>query len=211
MMAAAARILFHMLDAALVVLGAVMRKEHLQFAPIAKQPEDVRVARSARWYVVQTHQHCESLAEKHLSSQSFLTYLPKRLRTIRHARKIRTVCGAYFDGYLFVSLDIREQRWSPINSTVGVRKLVMSDRMPLPVPDGVVESLLLATDDEGFLHPKDLLEPGRKILVTTGPFTDQIGTLDYVGRSGAVRVLLDIMNRAVPIYIERDKFLILNQ
>ena len=86
--------------------------------------DDARNAQPERWYVVQTHQHCETLAEKHLTSQNLRTYLPKRCRTVRHARSIKTVCGAYFDGYLFVSLDIQRQRWSPINSTVGVRKLV---------------------------------------------------------------------------------------
>jgi transcriptional antiterminator RfaH len=54
-----------------------------------------------------------------------------------------------------------------------------------------------------------LLEPGQKVRVLDGPFADQLGTLDYAGRSGAVRVLLDIMNRAVPIYIGRDKILTL--
>jgi len=172
------------------------------------EPLDSQDARSARWYVVQTHQHCEVLAERHLSSQNFRTYLPKRRRTVRHARKIRPVCSAYFEGYLFVSFDIREQRWSPINSTVGVRKLVMTDCAPIPVPFGVIETLLSATDDEGFLHPKSLLEPGQKIRVTNGPFADQLGTLDYVGRSGAVRILIDFMNRSVPMYIDRDQLLI---
>lgn len=184
-------------------------KENSRCTSVSEPPADIRDARNVRWYVVQTHQHCESLAEGHLSSQNFRTYLPKRRRTVRHARSIRAVCAAYFDCYLFVSLDIQQQRWSPINSTVGVRKLIMSNRAPIPVPCGVVESLMLATDEEGFLHPMKLLEPGQKIRVLDGPFADQLGTLDYAGRSGAVRVLLDIMNRAVPIYIDRDKILTL--
>ena len=163
-----------------------------------------------RWYVVQTHQHCESLAERHLSSQNLRTYLPKRHRTIRHAHTIKTVCSAYFDGYLFVSLDIQRQRWSPINSTVGVRRLVMSDRKPIPVPYGIVESLIMATDEDGFLHPKDIFQTGKTVKVSSGPFAEQLGVLDYVGRSGAVRVLMDIMHRAVPIYIDRDKCIVLN-
>jgi len=172
--------------------------------------DDARDAQPERWYVVQTHQHCETLAEKHLTSQNLRTYLPKRRRTVRHARSVKTVCGAYFDGYLFVSLDIQRQRWSPINSTVGVRKLVMSDRKPIPVPYGIVEALIMATDEAGFLHPKDMFQAGKTIKVESGPFADQLGVLDYVGRSGAVRVLMDIMNRAVPIYIDRDKCLVIN-
>jgi transcriptional antiterminator RfaH len=196
-------------DAASSNLGATMRNDNAHYDSAAEPSETLHEARNARWYVVQTHQNCEGQAERHLSSQEFRTYLPKRRRTVRHARSIRTVSGAYFDCYLFVSLDIRNQRWSPINSTVGVRKLVTSDRSPIPVPYGVVESLILATDEEGFLHPSSLLVPGQTIRVADGPFADQLGTLDYVGRTGAVRVLLDIMNRSVPIYINRDKCLII--
>lgn len=164
---------------------------------------------NSRWYVVQTHRHSEDLAERHLSSQGFRTYLPKGRRTIRHARSIRTVSLAYFDCYLFVSLDIQKQRWSAINSTVGVRKLIMNDRMPIPVPYGIVDSLMCATDEEGILHPKSMLEHGQKIRVITGLFSEQIGMLDFVGRDGAVRVLLDIMNRSVPIYMDRNSILTL--
>lgn len=176
--------------------------------PIAK-PVEVHDARAERWYVVQTHRHSEGLAERHLLSQKFRTFLPKRRRTLRHARSIKTVYAAYFDCYLFVRLDIQRQRWSPINSTVGVRKLIMVNHRPVPVPCGVVESLILVTDEDGFLHPKDILKYGQKIRVHDGPFAGQLATLDYVGRSGAVRILMDIMNRSVSMYIDRDKLSVL--
>ncbi|TPJ36586.1 transcription termination/antitermination NusG family protein [Mesorhizobium sp. B2-6-5] len=158
----------------------------------------------ARWYVVQTHQHSESLAERHLLSQTFRTYLPKRRRTVRHARIVRTVASAYFDCYLFVSL-AAQQSWYPINSTVGVRRLVMSKGMPVPAPYGVIESLIAATDDDGILHPDILLRPGQRIRIIDGPFSEQLGVLDHVGSAGAVKILLDIMNRSIPITIDRDK------
>ncbi|WP_352598073.1 transcription termination/antitermination NusG family protein [Mesorhizobium sp. M0488] len=157
----------------------------------------------ARWCVVQTHQHSESLAERHLLSQNFQTYLPKRRRTVRHARIVRTVSSAYFDCYLFVSL-AQQQSWYPINSTVGVRKLVMSKGMPIAAPYGVVESLISATDDDGILHPDVLLRPGQRIRIIDGPFSDQLGVLDHVGSAGAVRILLDIMNHSIPIVINRN-------
>lgn len=167
--------------------------------------EELHDGRNARWYAVQTHQHSENLAERHLLSQDFQTYLPKRKRTVRHARSVRTVCSAYFDGYLFVSLDIQKQRWPAINSTVGVRKLLMSGDAPIPVPNGVIEALLSSTDEDGILNSEDLLCSGQRVRVAHGLFAEQLGTLDYVGRAGAVRVLLDIMNRSVPVYIDRDK------
>lgn len=182
----------------------------LQADPANSDPVSFRVVDdewNARWYAVQTHQHSESLAERHLLAQDFRTYLPKRKRTVRHARRITTVCGAYFDCYLFVSLDVRKQRWPAINSTVGVRRLLMSDGAPIPVPNGVVEALQSSTDEDGILHSETLLKAGEKVRVAHGPFADQLGTLDYVGRDGAVRVLLDIMHRSVPVYIDKSNVL----
>ena len=164
----------------------------------------------ARWYVVQTHQHSENLAERHLAAQNFRTYLPKRQRTVRHARSTATVCGAYFECYLFVSLDIQRQRWYPINSTVGVRKLITRGSVPVPAPHGVVETLISATDRFGVLRPQILLNSGQTIRVVSGPFSDQLGTLDQVGRDGAVRILLNIMNRAVPIRISSEQVLVIS-
>ncbi|RWA77245.1 transcription antiterminator NusG [Mesorhizobium sp. M1C.F.Ca.ET.193.01.1.1] len=173
--------------------------------PIPESARRNRDGEAARWFVVQTHQHAESLAERHLLSQNFRTYLPRRKRTIRHARSVRTVSSAYFDCYLFVSLAVHQQSWYPINSTVGVRRLIMSKGMPIPAPHGVVESLISATDDDGILHPDILLKPGQRIRIIDGPFSDQLGVLDHVGSAGAVRILLDIMNRSIPITINRDK------
>src|SRR5437868_6851573 len=81
----------------------------------------LHVGEATLWCVVQTHQHSESLAERHLLAQNFRTYLPRRKRTVRHARSVKTVLSAYFDCYLFVSLAVHQQSWYPINSTVGVR------------------------------------------------------------------------------------------
>ena len=77
--------------------------------------------------------------------------------------------------------------------------------MPIPAPYGVVESLISATDDDGILHPDILLRPGQRVRIIDGPFSDHLGVLDHVGSAGAVRILLDIMNRSIPITIDRDK------
>jgi len=190
------------------VVGRMLRADPQLASPSAPPAVDQNGS-NARWYVVQTHKYSESLAERHLLLQDFRTYLPKRKRTVRHARNVRTVASAYFDCYLFVSFDMQLQRWYPINSTVGVRKLVMNDRAPIPVPQGIVESLISVTDEEGILHPDTLLSPGQRIRIVDGPFSDQLGILDHVGDAGAVRILLNIMNRAVTVRVNKDSLSVL--
>jgi transcription antitermination factor NusG len=163
----------------------------------------------ARWYAVLTHAHSEELAARHLANQDFQTYLPMRLRTVRHARRFVTKRSAYFNRYLFVSLDVQRQRWRATNATVGVIGLVMCGAMPLPVPRGIVEALISATDEEGMLRPSELL-PGQKVRVTAGAFLDQLGVLDRLDSNGAVRILLEIMSRQVPVQLGRDQIVVLS-
>ncbi len=89
-----------------------------------------------RWYAVHTLPHNEARAEGHLNNQGFRTFLPKRRKSIRHARKIKTIDAAFFPRYLFVVLDMSRDRWRCINSTCGISRLVMRGDEPQPAPLG---------------------------------------------------------------------------
>ena len=89
---------------------------------------------TSRWYVVQTQPHAESKAMGHLIRQGFAAYLPRCLERRRHARKIETVAAPLFPRYLFVTVDIKTQRWRCIHSTFGVSRLVCNGDDPAPVP-----------------------------------------------------------------------------
>src|SRR5437016_11201899 len=78
-----------------------------------------------RWYAVHTLPLRETYAEGHLRNQGFATFLPKRHKTVRHARKLRAVEAAFFPRYLFVVLDLARHQWRSVNGTYGVSRLVM--------------------------------------------------------------------------------------
>ena len=69
----------------------------------------------------------------------------------------------------------------------------MSAGEPQPVPHGVVESLIEATDADGNIHYEIHLKEGQAVKVTAGPFVDLIGQLERLDDNGRVRVLLEIM------------------
>jgi transcription antitermination factor NusG len=115
--------------------------------------------------------------------------------------------SAYFCRYLFVSLDVQRQRWRAVNGTIGVSSLVMCGADPLPILPGVVEALLSATDEAGILRPTTLTA-GQKVRVADGAFVDQLGILDRVDADGAVRILLEIMSRQVPVHLRRDQIVV---
>ncbi len=158
----------------------------------------------ARWYAVVAQPHREFWAENNLKNQGFETYLPRRKKTVNHARQLRTVLAPFFPRYLFVRLDLGRDRWRSVNGTLGVSGLVMAGDRPLPVPGGVVEELMALTDGAGLLRFDSALKTGSAVRLLSGPFADQIGSLETIDDQGRVRVLLDIMGCTVPVLSTAD-------
>src|SRR5579884_2013237 len=173
-------------------------------APEASQQSRLPLAAGERWYAVHTLAFCELRAQGQLEHQGFRTFLPRRLKTVRHARKLRTVEAAFFPRYLFVALDVERDGWRKVNGTYGVSRLVMRGDAPHPVPRGIVETLIASTDRAGVLRFSERLKVGGRVRLLAGPFAEQLGVLDALDDSSRVRVLLDLFAREVPIATEAE-------
>ena len=152
-----------------------------------------------RWYAVHTQPLSEIRAQGHLTNQNFRTFLPKRHKTVRHARKMSTIKAPFFPRYLFVALDINRHQWRSVNGTFGVSRLVMQGDRPNPVLAGVVETLIASADESGILQFGPHLKVGGTVRLMAGPFAEHLAILDRLDDSGRVRVLLDLMGRQVAI------------
>jgi transcription elongation factor/antiterminator RfaH len=157
-----------------------------------------------RWFVAHTLPKSEWKAELHLGAQGFRTFQPQIRKTIRHARQLKTVRAPLFPRYLFVILDLERDRFLSVRSTVGVSSLFSNrDGRPVPVPIGIVESLIERSDDTLTRLDNGLVK-GQQVRILTGPFVDFIGTLDRLNAAGRVRVLLQLMGTAVPVALHRS-------
>jgi transcription elongation factor/antiterminator RfaH len=164
--------------------------------------QPIILANGERWFVVHTLPHQEKRAQNQLENQRYRTFLPKREKTIRHARKLRTVVAPFFPRYMFIILDPERDQWRPVNGTLGVGGMVMQGDRPQPVPPGIVETLVASTGSDGLLQLRPQLNVGDPVRLTQGPFAEYLGTLDRLDDSGRVRVLLDMLGRRVPILVE---------
>lgn len=156
------------------------------------------------WFVVHSQPHAETRAVANLERQGFVTYLPRYLKTRRHARKVETVPVPVFPRYVFVSIDLRVQRWLAIRSTIGVSRLIGSSDAPLPVPAGIIEGLKGRQDADGFVR---LLAPpglrvGDKVRVLGGAFEECLGLFEQITDDERVSILLDLMGRKVRVSLE---------
>jgi transcriptional antiterminator RfaH len=156
-----------------------------------------------RWFLVHTLPHNEGRAELHLGAQGFRTHFPTIQKTIRHARQLRSVRAPLFPRYLFLILDLGRDRWLSVRSTVGVSSLYSCEDRPVPVPEGVVETLIENTAEANLTLFSSGLSPGQSVRIMTGPFVNFVGTLERLDDAGRVRVLLDMMGTAVPVALRR--------
>ena len=169
--------------------------------------EDLKLCGQERWYLVHTLPKKDVQARMHLRMQGFRTFIPQYLRTIRHARKLRTQRAPLFPSYLFVILDLERDRWLSVRSTIGVSYLVGCENRPIAVPRGVVEALIDQTDTSNLMVFADRLEKGQKVRIASGPFADLVGTLDNLDDAGRVRLLLDMMGSEIAITLPRSGIL----
>jgi transcription elongation factor/antiterminator RfaH len=160
-----------------------------------------------RWFLVHTFPKRELQAQMHLGAQGFRTYLPQYLKTVRHARQLRTARAPLFPRYLFVILDLGRHRWLSVRSTIGVSYLVGRDDKPAPVPAGVTEALIGQTDEANLMLFGDGLKVGQRVRIAHGPFADFVGTLERIDDAGRVRLLLDMMGSAIAITLPRSGIL----
>jgi transcription elongation factor/antiterminator RfaH len=160
-------------------------------------------AAGVRWYVVYSQPHREFRAQTQLTLQGFRTFLPRYRKTVRHARKLMTVNAPFFSRYLFVALDLSRDQWRSVNGTFGVTSLISDGMFPLPLPQGVIESLIKISDANGFINLGDALQVGERVRVLTGPFAGFVGELVRLDGARRVQVLLQILNGVVAASINR--------
>jgi len=165
--------------------------------------ERFALADDERWYVAQTLPCQELRAEAQLRQQGFCPFLPQMIKTVRHARKLSNVRVPVFPGYIFVAFAQTRHRWQSISSTWGVRRLILANEYPVPVPRGLTEVFIDACVVDGIFRFDDGLVVGHTVQVVQGPFVDLIGCIERIDANGRVKILLDIMGGKVSAVMPR--------
>jgi transcriptional antiterminator RfaH len=155
------------------------------------------------WYVVHTQPNNEVRADVNLRRQGFSTYLPRYRRSRRHARKTETVERPLFPRYLFIAMDLKQDRWRSVNSTFGVSRLVLAGDTPAALPHEVIRDIQAREDDAGLITlglPAGV-GPGSTIRLIDSIFVDAVGVLERIADERRVAVLLQILGREVRVFV----------
>lgn len=167
------------------------------------------------WFIVQTYSGYENKVKVDLEQRIKSMDMSQRIHQvvvptedeieIRDGQR-KTVSKKLFPGYVFVQMLMDDESWYVVRNTPGVTGFAgttMDERAkPTPLPDTEVEQILKQMHSDaprinvGF-------QVGETVLVTDGPFSDMIGTVDTIDLDrGRVRVMVSMFGRDTPVELD---------
>tara|TARA_B100001250_G_C19792082_1_gene786998 strand:+ start:325 stop:840 length:516 start_codon:yes stop_codon:yes gene_type:complete len=153
----------------------------------------------SNWFVAQYKPNAYFLAKRNLEMQGLKTFLPLVEITKRKNKSFSTELKPLFPGYIFISFNLKDFRWSSVNNTVGLTRLIVSNNTPQSVPEDFINDLKLRCDYGGKLLHKSTLQVGKKVEVMKGPFTEMIGSIESIHPKERITLLFEILGRKTKI------------
>src|ERR1700686_1640671 len=139
----------------------------------------------------------EDRARIECSRQAFETFLPK-FRTYVVARNgRRPVVRCLFPGYLFVKI---VDPWYSLRGTRGVIDLLRDGDRPARVNENEIPYFRgRYGETAAFELPASRFRSGQAVRAISGVWRDNVGVFESMGTGDRVRVLFEMMGRAVPV------------
>jgi transcriptional antiterminator RfaH len=163
---------------------------------------DLNVTNGSRhWYVIYTKPHSEDMAREQLEKKEIPVFLP-RIREVKfRRRRLEERVQPLFPSYIFARFAIPDEYYN-VKWARGVRRIVGSGAMPIPLDDSVVIFLIEQADEKGLIEPQPSLKDGDRVRVKEGPLAGLWGVVQGgVDAKGRVKILMDILHAGARIQL----------
>jgi transcription antitermination factor NusG len=170
----------------------------------AVQPTVAVSALEPAWYAVQTKPRREERVLNWLRTRAGLPIFLPRVETLRRrgARRV-VVVEPLFPSYVFVRMTLEPSSWSAVKWAPGVRRILGTDDVPIPVPAEAMRLLRDRCGDSEIVRWEPRLRPGERVRVARGPFEGLVGILERPATRGhRVRVLLQLLGCPTPVEMD---------
>jgi transcriptional antiterminator RfaH len=151
------------------------------------------------WYAVQVKRHDEQRVVRALALRGIPSFCPT-IEVMRHYRTRRvTKLEPLFPNYLFVQMapvPVNPGGWCVVRWTSGVRCVLGTDDLPIPVPDEVIRAIQARVRDLGFVRPSPRFSAGSRVRFRHGPLVGLEAVFERgMSKTGRVRVLLSLLGQ----------------
>lgn len=174
------------------------------------------------WYIVQTYSGYENKAKIALDlriEQNGMqdlfeeVFIPTEMVTeVRNGKK-RQVKRKFYNGYIFVKMQITDQSWHLVKNTPKIVGFLGNQRNPVPVPEHEVKKI---TDriEEGALKSTTSysFSQGDRVRIIDGNFSDFTGSVEEVNEEKErLRVVVEIFGRPNSVEFDYDQVIAVDE
>ena len=147
------------------------------------------------WRLVQVRPNADRMAIRNLERQGFCAFQPLELITSIRAGRFVSRFRSFFPGYMFAGYAGPAARWSVINSTYGVARLVKFGDRPTAVPNRLVAELQAACDSQGVISLASKIVVGANVEVASGSLAGFIGEVERLTPDQRALVLIEFLGK----------------
>jgi transcriptional antiterminator NusG len=165
----------------------------------------------AKWYIIHTYAGHENKVARSLKQRAeamgfadrILDVIVPTRSTIKVSQgKKETVKEKIFPGYILVKMLLDDETWFMVRSTQGVTSFIGAGSKPTPISEEEVKAIQKFMKMEEPLY-KVSFSVGEAVKIIDGPFTDFLGTIDFLDeKAGKLRVLVSIFGRETPMELD---------
>jgi transcriptional antiterminator RfaH len=155
------------------------------------------------WFAIHAKPRRESFAATNISTLGLSILLP-RIKVECFTRGFaRQMIKPLFPGYFFTRF-CPEKSLESVKAARGVLQVVSSGRIPIPVPDPIVQEIQDRVQEDGLIRIRpQALAPGTLVTIQSGPFEGMMGRVEReLDDRKRVAIFLDDLFRA-RVLIER--------
>lgn len=163
------------------------------------------------WYVIHTYSGYENKVKANLErrvesmnmeDKIFRVVVPTEEVVEFKDNKKKVTQKKIFPGYVLVEMVVTDDSWYVVRNTPGVTGFVGSGVKPIPLED---EEILTILEDMGLEKPRPrvLFDIGEVVRVTSGPFIDFSGPVEYINlEKGKLTVKVSMFGRETPVELD---------
>lgn len=152
------------------------------------------------WYVLHTRSRQEKAVARALEMQDIEHFLPLRKAVRFYGHRKRTVWQPVFPCYVFLRGTI-EATYTAMATGRVASVLDVADQ---PQLDRELEQIRCAIERGGTLEQHDVLEQGRRVTVTAGPFAGLEGMIEHRSRPDRLILQVEALGQAASLEIDAD-------
>ena len=170
----------------------------------------------SNWYILLTEPSRDGTAVAGLVTRGFTAFGPsvfsKRL-VVKNGKPVKDAHGRktykriqkpMFPGYAFVAFDRGGERFEAARKVAGVRGWLCIEGNPARVPGAAIEAIKVeeARQLDAYEAAQTPFVAGMTGRVAEGAYTDWVGKIVRVSKSGRLSMLLDLLGREVTVEID---------